>query len=60
LYKDLADDDWTSAARGESPKQFPHAILEIRREGNQAMALIQTLDRSHLVGRLQNHTRSVR
>jgi len=49
LYKDLADDDWTSTARAESAKRFPHAILEIRREGNQAMALIQTLDRSHLV-----------
>lgn len=51
LYKDLADDDWTSAARAESAKKFPHAVLEIRREGNQAMALIQTLDRSHLVRR---------
>ena len=49
LYKDLEDDDWTSAARSESAKKFPHAILEIRREGNQAMSLIQTLDRSHLV-----------
>jgi SPX domain protein involved in polyphosphate accumulation len=49
LYQDLADDDWTSAARAESAKKFPHAVLEIRREGNQATALIQTLDRSHLV-----------
>ncbi len=56
LYKDLADDDWSSAARAESAMKFPHAILEIRREGNQAMALIQTLDRSHLVGCLQYHT----
>jgi hypothetical protein len=55
LYKDLADDDWTSAARAEPAKKFPHAILEIRREGNQAMALIQTLDRSHLVRRLPSH-----
>ncbi|KAI4919545.1 hypothetical protein J4E90_001681 [Alternaria incomplexa] len=53
LYKDLADDDWTSAARAESAKKFPHAVLEIRREGNQAMALIQTLDRSHLVERVR-------
>ncbi|CAN9289222.1 unnamed protein product [Alternaria alternata] len=53
LYKDLADDDWTSTARAESAKRFPHAILEIRREGNQAMALIQTLDRSHLVERVR-------
>jgi hypothetical protein len=49
MFEDLGDDDWTSAARSESTKQFPHAILEIRREGNQAMSLIQTLDRSHLV-----------
>lgn len=49
LYKDLEDDDWALAARSESAKKFPHAILEIRREGNQAMSLIQTLDRSHLV-----------
>ena len=49
LHKDLEDDDWTSAARSESAKKFPHAILEIRREGNQAMSLINTLDRSHLV-----------
>jgi hypothetical protein len=48
LHKDLAEDDWTSAARSEAIK-FPHAILEVRREGNQAMSLIQTLDRSHLV-----------
>ena len=49
LYNDLQDDDWTVAARSESAKKFPHAILEIRREGNQATSLIQTLDRSHLV-----------
>lgn len=49
LFQDLGDEDWTSAARSEATKRFPHAILEIRREGNQAMSLIQTLDRSHLV-----------
>ncbi|RMZ69261.1 spx domain-containing [Pyrenophora seminiperda CCB06] len=53
LHKDLEDDDWTSAARSESAKKFPHAILEIRREGNQAMSLIQTLDRTHLVERIR-------
>jgi len=51
LFKDLGGDDWTSAARSEPAKRFPHAILEIRREGNQAISLIQTLDRSHLVRR---------
>ncbi|KAE8835096.1 hypothetical protein PTNB85_06429 [Pyrenophora teres f. teres] len=53
LYKDLEDDDWTLAARSESAKRFPHAILEIRREGNQAISLIQTLDQSHLVERVR-------
>lgn len=51
LFQDLGDDDWTLASRSETTKRFPHAILEIRREGNQAMSLIQTLDRSHLVRR---------
>jgi hypothetical protein len=29
---------------------FPHAVLEIRREGAQSAVLINMLDRSHLVG----------
>lgn len=49
LFDDLGGDDWTAAAKSESSKRFPHAILEIRREGNQATSLIQMLDRSHLV-----------
>lgn len=49
LFEDLGSDDWTSAAKSESTQRFPHAILEIRREGNQATSLIQMLDRSHLV-----------
>jgi hypothetical protein len=48
LYKDLGKDDWVSAGRSDAIK-FPHAILEVRREGSQALSLIQTLDRSHLV-----------
>jgi hypothetical protein len=48
LHKDLETDDWAAAARSNSAK-FPHAILEVRREGFQATSLIQTLDRSHLV-----------
>jgi hypothetical protein len=48
LIKDLANDDWALTASSASTK-FPHAILDVRREGNQAMSLIQTLDRSHLV-----------
>jgi hypothetical protein len=48
LYKDFGKDDWVSAGRSDATK-FPHAILEVRREGSQAMSLIQTLDRSHLV-----------
>lgn len=46
--EDLANDDWTQTAL-PGAAMFPHAILEVRREGNQAGTLIQTLDRSHLV-----------
>lgn len=55
LEKDLVYDDWPSAARSKAI-QFPHAILEVRREGAQATALVQALDRSHLVSLL--HARS--
>jgi SPX domain protein involved in polyphosphate accumulation len=48
MSKDLGSDDWPSAAQAKAIK-FPHAILEVRREGTQAASLIQTLDRSHLV-----------
>jgi hypothetical protein len=48
LHKDLDTEDWMSAGRTGSIS-FPHAILEIRKEGAHGMALIQTLDRSHLV-----------
>lgn len=48
LVRDLAHDDWALSASSDSTK-FPHAILEVRREGTQAASLIQTLDRSHLV-----------
>ena len=48
LHKDLEKEDWALTARSQSLK-FPHAVLEVRREGNQATSLIQTLDRSHLV-----------
>ncbi|KAH7380013.1 hypothetical protein BKA66DRAFT_442344 [Pyrenochaeta sp. MPI-SDFR-AT-0127] len=52
LHEDLEHDDWASAARSGSTK-FPHAILEVRREGIQATSLIQTLDKSHLVERVR-------
>jgi hypothetical protein len=52
LVKDIANDDWATAASSSSAK-FPHAILEVRREGNQTASLIQTLDRSHLVERVR-------
>lgn len=48
LIKDLVNDDWAQTAIPGS-HQFPHAILEVRREGSQSASLIQTLDRSHLV-----------
>jgi hypothetical protein len=48
MSQDLSSKNWPSAARSNA-MVFPHAILEVRREGAQAMSLIQTLDRSHLV-----------
>jgi hypothetical protein len=48
LIQDFGNDDWASAASFNSIK-FPHAILEVRREGSQATSLIKILDRSHLV-----------
>ncbi|KAF1928642.1 uncharacterized protein M421DRAFT_420526 [Didymella exigua CBS 183.55] len=52
LVKDLGSDDWAQTASRSSTK-FPHALLEVRREGNYAASLIQTLDRSHLVERIR-------
>ncbi|KAF2848924.1 hypothetical protein T440DRAFT_469679 [Plenodomus tracheiphilus IPT5] len=52
LHKDLENEDWVSTARLQSTK-FPHAVLEVRKEGRLASALIQTLDRSHLVERVR-------
>jgi hypothetical protein len=48
MSKDLTSADWPSATRSNAIK-FPHAILEVRREGTQAASLTQALDRSHLV-----------
>ncbi|KAI8934216.1 hypothetical protein NX059_008963 [Plenodomus lindquistii] len=52
LHKDLEHEDWVSTARSQSV-QFPHAVLEVRKEGRQVSTLIQTLDRSHLVERVR-------
>ena len=48
MHKDIDAEDWLSTSRAGSTS-FPHAILEIRKEGAHSSALIQTLDRSHLV-----------
>lgn len=48
LHKDLGKDDWVFAARSGAI-EFPHAVLEVRREGSQTTSLIPVLDRSHLV-----------
>jgi hypothetical protein len=48
MSRDLTSADWPSAARSNAIK-FPHAILEVRREGTQVASLTQVLDRSHLV-----------
>ena len=50
MVKELAKNEWPSAARTNA-LNFPHAILEVRREGAQATSLIQSLERSHLVRR---------
>ncbi|KAF2035466.1 hypothetical protein EK21DRAFT_54321 [Setomelanomma holmii] len=52
MSQDLVGEDWPAAARSNATT-FPHAILEVRREGAQATSLIQTLDRSHLVERVR-------
>jgi len=54
MAKDLSNDGWPSAAPLNAIN-FPHAILEVRREGAQATSLIQTLDRSHLVSCCVRH-----
>lgn len=58
LDQDLIDENWPSAARLQAT-QFPHAILEIRREGAQATSLLQALDKSHLVSDMTENARYV-
>jgi len=48
LHKDLNTDEWYSVSQTGAIR-FPHAILEIRKEGTHSSALMQALDRSHLV-----------
>jgi hypothetical protein len=43
-------DNKSDADGGSDSKSFPHAVLEVRREGAQSAGLIHMLDRSHLVG----------
>ncbi|KAF2677249.1 hypothetical protein K458DRAFT_350541 [Lentithecium fluviatile CBS 122367] len=51
VHMDLNGEEWFSEARTDS-KGFPHAVLEVRREGTHSSTLIQTLDHSHLVERV--------
>lgn len=55
LQKHLKCNDWISEARTGS-SEFAHAVLEIRREGNHSAALLQHLDRSHLVQRVHGYS----
>ncbi|PSN63869.1 hypothetical protein BS50DRAFT_499556 [Corynespora cassiicola Philippines] len=48
----LKNEEWVSDARSGAAV-FPHAVLEVRREGHHFAGLIQTLDRSHLVERVR-------
>ncbi|ORX98527.1 hypothetical protein BCR34DRAFT_496053 [Clohesyomyces aquaticus] len=57
LMKDLLQthpnvNDWVSEVR-EGASEFPHSVLEIRREGNQSLELLHLLDRSHLLQRVR-------
>ena len=45
---ELSDLEWATKLRNDS-YGFPHAVLEIRREGSQSTEVIQTLDSSYLV-----------
>lgn len=54
MSEDLSSDDWPAAVQSQALR-FPHAILEVRREGTQAASLIQLLDRSHLVSCFLSH-----
>ncbi|KAJ4294277.1 hypothetical protein N0V90_007967 [Kalmusia sp. IMI 367209] len=58
LHKDLGTEEWLSAGRTGSI-DFPHAVLEIRKEGIHSAALIQTLDRSHLISMLDRDIRKL-
>ncbi|KAF1986670.1 hypothetical protein K402DRAFT_85123 [Aulographum hederae CBS 113979] len=52
LADQLADNDWSITARKES-FSFPHAVLEVRQEGQYMEDLVQLLDKSHLVERVR-------
>jgi hypothetical protein len=53
LPEDLCrDGSFTEVATDAS--SFPHAVLELRREGAQSASLIRLLDRSHLVCQFHN------
>ncbi|KAF2117714.1 hypothetical protein BDV96DRAFT_400737 [Lophiotrema nucula] len=52
LLEDSKSSEWLSEARNGSVG-FPHAVLEVRREGSHSATLIHTLDRSHLVERVR-------
>ncbi|KAF2737312.1 hypothetical protein EJ04DRAFT_488329 [Polyplosphaeria fusca] len=52
LLENLGSNEWLSGARNGS-REFPHAVLEIRREGNYSTSLIHSLDHSHLVERVR-------
>lgn len=55
LHKNLGTEDCMFASRTESIS-FPHAILEVRKEGAHGSALTQILGRSHLVCLMCYHT----
>jgi hypothetical protein len=46
----------SDVGRDSNSELFPHAVIEIRREGTQSQALIHALDHSHLVGQIPART----
>ncbi|KAF2809744.1 uncharacterized protein BDZ99DRAFT_417899 [Mytilinidion resinicola] len=55
---ELADNDWLQKARTDS-HSFPHAVLEVRREGTQSAEIIKALDRVHLTERVRGFSLEV-
>ncbi|KAF2840559.1 hypothetical protein M501DRAFT_930468 [Patellaria atrata CBS 101060] len=52
ILSDLRKNEWTVAVRQDAVR-FPHAVLEVRKEGPLQLELIKALDQSHLTERVR-------